>query len=140
MIDNTVTVAGNLTYDPELRFTATGTPVASFTVACTPRTFDRETGAWKDGEALFLPCVVWRQPAEHVADSLKTGMRVLVSGRLRQRSFTNRDGEKRTVIEMTVDEVGASLRYTKVTVPEKDPSRREPVTVTNSGADDEPPF
>jgi single-strand DNA-binding protein len=109
--ETTITVIGNLTADPELRFTPSGAAVASFTVASTPRTFDRTTGEWKDGEALFLRCNIWRQAAENVAESLTRGSRVLVSGRLRQRSFETREGEKRTVVELEVDEVGPSLRY-----------------------------
>jgi single-strand DNA-binding protein len=109
--DTIITVVGNLTADPELRFTPSGAAVASFTVASTPRTFDRQTNEWKDGEALFLRCSVWRQAAENVAESLQRGMRVVVSGRLVQRSFETREGEKRTVIEMQVDEIGPSLRY-----------------------------
>jgi single-strand DNA-binding protein len=106
-----ITVVGNLTADPELRFTPSGAAVASFTVASTPRTFDRQSNEWKDGEALFLRCSIWRQAAENVAESLQRGMRVVVTGRLQQRSFETREGEKRTVIEMQVDEVGPSLRY-----------------------------
>jgi single-strand DNA-binding protein len=106
-----ITVVGNLTADPELRFTAAGAAVASFTVASTPRTFDRQSGEWKDGEALFLRCNIWRQAAENTAESLTRGMRVIVTGRLRQRSFETREGEKRTVMEMDVDEIGPSLRY-----------------------------
>src|ERR671936_203553 len=106
-----VTVVGNLTADPELRFTPSGAAVASFTIASTPRTFDRNTNEWKDGEALFLRCSIWRQAAENVAESLQRGMRVVAQGRLRQRSFETREGEKRTVVEMEVDEVGPSLRY-----------------------------
>jgi single-strand DNA-binding protein len=106
-----ITVVGNLTADPELRFTPSGAAVANFTVASTPRTFDRQSGEWKDGEALFLRCNVWRQPAENVAESLVRGSRVMVTGRLRQRSFETREGEKRTVVELEVDEVGPSLRY-----------------------------
>ncbi|EWC58425.1 Single-stranded DNA-binding protein [Actinokineospora spheciospongiae] len=109
--DTTITVVGNLTADPELRFTPSGAAVASFTVASTPRTFDRASGEWKDGEALFLRCNIWRQAAENVAESLTRGARVIVSGRLKQRSFDTREGEKRTVIELEVDEVGPSLRY-----------------------------
>ncbi len=109
--DTTITVIGNLTADPELRFTPSGAAVASFTVASTPRTFDRQSGEWKDGEALFLRCNIWRQAAENVAESLTRGARVIVSGRLKQRSFETREGEKRTVIELEVDEVGPSLRY-----------------------------
>jgi single-strand DNA-binding protein len=106
-----ITVVGNLTADPELRFTPSGAAVASFTVASTPRTFDRSNNEWKDGDALFLRCSVWRQAAENVAESLQRGMRVVVQGRLRQRSFETKEGEKRTVIEMEVDEVGPSLKY-----------------------------
>jgi single-strand DNA-binding protein len=109
--ETTITVVGNLTADPELRFTPSGAAVANFTVASTPRTFDRQSGEWKDGEALFLRCNIWRQAAENVAESLTRGMRVVVQGRLRQRSFDTKEGEKRTVIEMEVDEVGPSLRY-----------------------------
>jgi single-strand DNA-binding protein len=109
--ETTITVVGNLTADPELRFTQSGAAVASFTVASTPRTFDRQSGEWKDGEALFLRCNVWRQVAENVAESLTRGSRVLVTGRLRQRSFETKEGEKRTVVELEVDEIGPSLRY-----------------------------
>ena len=109
--DTIMTVVGNLTADPELRFTASGAAVANFTVASTPRTFDRASGEWKDGEALFLRCNIWRQPAENVAESLVRGSRVIVSGRLKQRSFETKEGEKRTVIELEVDEIGPSLRY-----------------------------
>src|SRR3954447_17360080 len=109
--ETVITVVGNLTADPELRFTPSGAAVANFTVASTPRTFDRQSGEWRDGEALFLRCNLWRQPAENVAESLTRGMRVMVSGRLRQRSFETREGEKRTVVELEVDEVGPSLRY-----------------------------
>jgi single-strand DNA-binding protein len=109
--DTVITVVGNLTADPELRFTASGAAVANFTVASTPRTFDRASGEWKDGEALFLRCNIWRQAAENVAESLTRGSRVIVSGRLKQRSFETKEGEKRTVIELEVDEIGPSLRY-----------------------------
>ena len=109
--DTVITVVGNLTADPELRFTPSGAAVASFTIASTPRTFDRNSNEWKDGEALFLRCSIWRQAAENVAESLQRGMRVVASGRLKQRSFETREGEKRTVIEMDVDEIGPSLRY-----------------------------
>jgi single-strand DNA-binding protein len=109
--DTVITVVGNLTADPELRFTSSGAAVASFTVASTPRTFDRQSGEWKDGEALFMRCSIWRQPAENVAETLTRGARVIVSGRLKQRSYDTREGEKRTVIELEVDEVGPSLRY-----------------------------
>src|SRR5918996_3406503 len=109
--DTSITVIGNLTDDPELRFTPSGAAVAKFRVASTPRYMDKQTGEWKDGEALFLTCTVWRQAAEHVAESLQRGARVIVSGRLRQRSYETREGEKRTVIELEVDEIGPSLRY-----------------------------
>jgi single-strand DNA-binding protein len=109
--DTVITVVGNLTADPELRFTPSGAAVASFTIASTPRTFDRATNEWKDGDALFLRCSVWRQAAENVAESLQRGMRVVAQGRLKQRSYETREGEKRTVVEMEVDEVGPSLRY-----------------------------
>lgn len=109
--DTVITVIGNLTADPELRFTSSGAAVANFTVASTPRTFDRASGEWKDGEALFLRCNIWRQAAENVAESLTRGSRVIVSGRLKQRSFETREGEKRTVVELEVDEIGPSLRY-----------------------------
>ena len=103
-------VVGNLTADPELRFTPSGAAVASFTVASTPRTFDKATSEWKDGDTLFLRCSIWREAAENVVESLTKGMRVIVQGRLVQRSFETREGDKRTVVEMQVDEVGPSLR------------------------------
>jgi single-strand DNA-binding protein len=106
-----ITVIGNLTADPELRFTPSGAAVANFTVASTPRTFDRQSNEWKDGEALFLNCSVWRQAAENAAESLQRGMRVIVSGRLKARSYETREGEKRTVFEIDVDEIGPSLKY-----------------------------
>jgi single-strand DNA-binding protein len=109
--DTTITVIGNLTDDPELRFTPSGAAVAKFRFASTPRFMDKASGEWKDGEPLFLACTVWRQAAEHVAESLQRGARVIVSGRLRQRSYETREGEKRTVIELEVDEIGPSLRY-----------------------------
>ena len=109
--ETTITVIGNLTDDPELRFTPSGAAVAKFRVASTPRTLDRASGEWRDGEPLFLSCTVWRQAAENVAESLQRGARVIVSGRLRQRSYETREGEKRTVIELEVDEIGPSLRY-----------------------------
>ncbi|WP_028847055.1 MULTISPECIES: single-stranded DNA-binding protein [Thermocrispum] len=109
--DTIITVVGNLTADPELRFTPSGAAVANFTVASTPRVFDRQTGEWKDGEALFLRCNIWRQAAENVAESLTRGTRVLVQGRLKQRSYETKEGEKRTVYELEVDEIGPSLRY-----------------------------
>ena len=109
--ETVITVVGNLTDDPELRFTPSGAAVAKFRIASTPRTLDRQSGEWKDGEPLFLQCSVWRQVAENVAESLQRGARVIVSGRLRQRSYETREGEKRTVIELEVDEIGPSLRY-----------------------------
>ena len=109
--DTTITIVGNLTADPELRFIPSGAAVANFTVASTPRTYDRQSGEWKDGEALFLRCNVWREAAENVAESLTRGSRVIVTGRLKQRSFETREGEKRTVVEVEVDEIGPSLRY-----------------------------
>src|SRR5881392_4214785 len=108
--ETVITVVGNLVDDPELRFTPSGAAVANFRIASTPRTFDRQTNEWKDGDALFLSCSVWRQAAENVAESLQRGMRVIVQGRLKQRSYETREGEKRTVFEVEVDEVGPSLR------------------------------
>ena len=109
--ETVITVIGNLTGDPELRFTPAGAAVANFTVASTPRTFDRQANEWKDGETLFMRCSIWREAAENVAESLTKGMRVIVSGRLVQRSYETREGEKRTVVELQVDEIGPSLRY-----------------------------
>jgi len=109
--DTVITVIGNITGDPELRFTPSGAAVANFTVASTPRQFDRQSNEWKDGETLFMRCSVWRDAAENVAESLQRGTRVIVSGRLKSRSYETKEGEKRTVIEMEVDEVGPSLRY-----------------------------
>ncbi|MFT3888150.1 MAG: single-stranded DNA-binding protein [Arachnia sp.] len=106
-----ITLIGNLTSDPELRFTPNGAAVANFTVASTPRTFDRQSNEWRDGDSMFLNCSVWRQYAENVAESLSKGMRVIVSGRLKSRSYETREGEKRTVFEVDVDEVGPALRY-----------------------------
>ncbi len=109
--DTTLTIIGNLTADPELRFTPAGVAVANFTVASTPRKFNAQTNQWEDGDALFLRCSLWRQPAENIAESLTKGARVLVTGRLHQRSFETKEGEKRTVVELDVDEVGPSLKY-----------------------------
>jgi len=109
--ETVVTVVGNLTADPELRYTQNGLPVANFTIASTPRNFDRQANEWKDGEALFLRASVWREFAEHVAGSLTKGMRVMAQGRLRQRSYQDREGNQRTAIELEVDEIGPSLRY-----------------------------
>ena len=109
--DTVITVIGNLTADPELRFTPAGAAVANFTVASTPRNFDRQSNEWKDGDALFMRCNIWREAAENVAESLTRGSRVIVSDRLKQRSYETREGEKRTVVELEVDEIGPSLRY-----------------------------
>ena len=109
--DTIITVVGNLTADPELRFTPSGAAVANFTVASTPRTFDKNANEWKDGEALFLRCSVWRQAAENVAESLQKGTAVIVQGRLKQRSYETKEGEKRTVYELDVEEVGPSLKW-----------------------------
>ncbi|RKT79548.1 single-strand binding protein [Terracoccus luteus] len=108
--DTVITIIGNLTADPELRFTPSGAAVANFTVASTPRQFDRQSNEWKDGETLFMRCSVWRDAAENVAESLQRGMRVIASGRLKSRSYETKEGEKRTVTEMDVDEIGPSLR------------------------------
>jgi len=109
--DTTLTIIGNLTNDPELRFTPSGAAVANFTVASTPRMFDRQSNEWKDGETLFMRCSVWRDAAENVAESLQRGSRVIVTGRLKSRSYETKEGEKRTVVELEVDELGPSLRY-----------------------------
>ncbi|ORV45996.1 single-stranded DNA-binding protein [Mycolicibacter engbaekii] len=165
--DTTITVVGNLTADPDLRFTPSGAAVANFTVASTPRVFDRQSGEWKDGDALFLRCNIWREAAENVAESLTRGSRVIVTGRLRQRSFETREGEKRTVYEVEVDEVGPSLKYATAKInkvsrggggggfgagggmaaaagpsgpPAEDPWGSAPASGSFGGADDEPPF
>jgi single-strand DNA-binding protein len=167
--DTTITVVGNLTADPELRFTPSGAAVANFTVASTPRIFDRQSSEWKDGEALFLRCNIWREAAENVAESLTRGSRVIVTGRLKQRSFETREGEKRTVFEVEVDEIGPSLRYatakvnkasrsgggfsggggggSRQSVPAAqssgsgdDPWGSAPASGSFAGGDDEPPF
>ncbi len=114
--DTVITIIGNLTSDPELRWTPSGAAVANVTIASTPRTLDRSTQEWKDGEPLFLRCSVWRQAAENVAESLTRGSRVMAQGRLRQRSFETKEGENRTVVELEVDEIGPSLRYATATV------------------------
>ncbi|MDR1833559.1 MAG: single-stranded DNA-binding protein [Propionibacteriaceae bacterium] len=154
--ETTITVVGNLTADPELRFTPGGQPVANFTVASTPRTFDRQSGEWKDSDTLFLNCAIWRNPAENVAESLTKGMRVIVTGRLRSRSYETREGERRTVFEIDAEEIGPSLRYAtaKVTrrasegggqsAPRQSSSwSNEPPAAdpwANAAADDAPPF
>lgn len=138
-----ITVVGNLTADPELRFIPSGKGVASFTVASTPRTFDRQANEWKDGDALFLRCTAWGQLAENTAESLQRGMRVIVQGRLQQRSFETREGEKRTVYELQVDEVGPSLTFATARV---NRAGRQSETAAadpwaGGGSDDsEPPF
>lgn len=109
--ETVITVIGNLTADPELRFTPSGSAVANFTIASTPRQFDRQSNEWKDGEALFLRCSVWKEAAENVAESLTKGMRVIAQGRLRSRSYDTKEGERRTVMELEVDEIGPSLKY-----------------------------
>jgi single-strand DNA-binding protein len=109
--ETVITLVGNLTADPELRFTPSGAAVANFTVASTPRTFDRQTNEWRDGDAMFINCAVWRQAAENVAESLQKGMRVIVQGRLKSRSYETREGERRTVFEIDVDEIGPALKY-----------------------------
>ena len=114
--ETVITVVGNITADPELRFTANGAAVANFTVASTPRTFDRQTSEWKDGETLFLRCSAWREMAENVAETLSRGTRVIAQGRLRSRTFDTKEGERRTVFELDVDEVGPSLRYASASV------------------------
>ena len=114
--ETVITIIGNLTADPELRWTQSGSPVASFTVASTPRSFDRNTNEWKDGETLFMRCTAWREMAENVCETLGRGMRVIVQGRLTQRSFETSEGERRTVVELQVDEVGPSLRRAKAQV------------------------
>ncbi|HET6969216.1 MAG TPA: single-stranded DNA-binding protein [Ornithinibacter sp.] len=114
--ETTITIVGNLTADPELRFTPSGAAVANFTVASTPRTFDRQSNEWKDGETLFMRCSIWRDAAENIAESLHRGTRVIATGRLKSRSYDTKEGEKRTVIELDVDEVGPSLRYASAKV------------------------
>ena len=126
--ETTLTIVGNLTGDPELRFTPSGHAVADFTVASTPRSYDRQTGQWRDGEALFLRCTAWRQLAEHAAESLTKGTRVIVTGRLRQRSFELTEGVTRTVTELDVDELGPSLRYSTARVTK---TTRTPATTTS---------
>jgi len=149
--DTNITIIGNLTRDPELRYTPSGVATASFTVASTPRFMDRTTNEWKDGDSLFLSCNVWRQAAENCAESLRKGMRVIVSGRLRQRSYETREGEKRTVYEIEVDEVGPSLRNASAKVtraersgaPQASSQRQDDPWATESagsGFSDEPPF
>ena len=120
--DTVITVIGNLTADPELRWTQSGAAVADFTVASTPRTYDRNAGEWRDGDTLFMRCSVWRETAENVAESLRKGMRVIVQGRLTQRSYDTQQGERRTVVELQVDEIGPSLRRARAQVTRTAPS------------------
>ena len=120
--DTVITVIGNLTADPELRWTQSGAAVADFTVASTPRTYDRNAGEWRDGDTLFMRCSVWRDTAENVAESLRKGMRVIVQGRLTQRSYDTQQGERRTVVELQVDEIGPSLRRARAQVTRTAPS------------------
>jgi single-strand DNA-binding protein len=154
--ETVITVVGNLTADPELRFTSSGAAVANFTVAATPRTYDRQSGEWRDGETLFMRCNVWRQAAENVAETLTRGMRVMAQGRLAQRNFETREGEKRTVVELEVDEVGPSLRYATAKVNKvtrsggghssgntpagEDPWGTAPPAGSATTSDEEPPF
>lgn len=146
--ETTITVVGNLVADPELRFTPSGAAVANFTIASTPRTFDRATGEWKDGDALFLRASIWRQPAENVAESLTRGARVIVTGRLKQRSFETKEGEKRTVVELDADEIGPSLRFATATVNKATRKTETAGTADDqwssqpspAGYDDKPPF
>ncbi|RAV17471.1 single-stranded DNA-binding protein [Mycobacterium colombiense] len=141
--DTTLTIVGNLTADPELRFTPSGAAVSNFTIASTPRLYDRQSGEWKDGDALFMRCNIWREAAENVAETLQRGQRVIATGRLKSRSYETREGEKRTVMELEVDEIGPSLRYATARVSKSD-NRPSGGTKTNSdawgGSDDEPPF
>lgn len=136
--DTYITLVGNLTADPELRFTPSGAAVSSFTIASTPRSFDKNSNEWKDGDALFMRCSAWRQMAENVAESLQRGMRVIAWGRINQRSYETREGEKRTVIEMTVEEIGPSLKYAtaKVTRLQRGESRGTPAGGSGGGSDD----
>ena len=148
--DVTICITGNLVEDPSLRFTPSGAAVANFTVASTPRTFDRQSNEWKDGDTLFLPCSIWRDAAEHCADSLTKGTRVIVQGRLQQRSYDDREGNKRTVFEVDVDEVGPSLRYATAVVTRatggavqsapRQPAGRTPADPWAGARTDEPPF
>ena len=139
MNDTPITITGNLVADPELRFTSSGQPVASFRVASTPRIRDA-SGEWRDGDSLFLTCNVWRQAAENVAESLQRGMRVIVSGRLRQRSYETKEGEKRTVYEVEVDDVGPSLRNASAKVTKATRTRGESADQAADRSGDEPPF
>ena len=138
--DTTLTVQGNLTNDPELRFTPSGSAVANFTVASTPRTFDKQTQQWKDGETLFLRASVWREQAENVAESLTKGMAVIATGRLKSRSYETKEGEKRTVIELEIDEIGPSLRNAsaKVTRTNRGNTQQQPYAPPAASAPSDP--
>lgn len=143
MTDTSLTVVGNLTEDPTLRFTPAGAAVANFTVASTPRIKDKTTNEWKDGEALFMRCSVWREAAENVAETLIRGSRVIVQGRLKQRSYETKEGEKRSVVELEVDEIGPSLRYATARVNKADRGSQQksaPAENAWSGMEDSPPF
>lgn len=131
--ETTITVIGNLTADPELRFTPSGSAVANFTIASTPRTFDRQANDWKDGETLFLRGSVWRESAENVAESLTKGTRVIVSGRLKSRSYDTKEGERRTVMELEVDEIGPSLRYATAKVSRRTQNQSAGGPAANTG-------
>ncbi|QJT03171.1 single-stranded DNA-binding protein [Streptomyces asoensis] len=144
-----ITIVGNLTADPELKFTEGGAALARFTVAATPRTFDRDSNQWKDGTSTFFRCAAWRTLAEHVADSLSKGSRVVLSGRIRQHDWKTPEGENRSMLAVEVDEIGASLRFTTVTINGKRPARTAPAgddawattgSTTANGTDAEPPF
>jgi len=137
--DTVITVIGNLTADPELRWTQSGAAVADFTVASTPRTYDRNAGEWRDGDTLFMRCSVWRETAENVAESLRKGMRVIVQGRLTQRSYDTQQGERRTVVELQVDEVGPSLRRARAQVTRTAPSGGGGYQSDNRGQPGAPP-
>ena len=147
--DTVITVVGNLTADPELRYTQNGVAVANFTIASTPRTFDRQSNEWKDGETLFMRCSVWRDAAENVAESLQRGMRVIVTGRLKSRQYETREGEKRTVFEVDVQEVGPSLRNATAKINKvarsaagtgKTQTGEDPWAIQPGAQTDEPPF
>jgi single-strand DNA-binding protein len=153
--ETTITVIGNLANDPELRFIPSGAAVANFTIASTPKTFDKNSNEWKDGETLFLRASAWKEAAENVAESLTKGMRVIVSGRLKSRSYETKEGEKRTVIELEVDEIGPSLKYATATVTKASKGgdrqqagyqdnqgqwRNQPATQVWGGGESEPPF
>lgn len=147
MPEQSFTIVGNLTSDPELRFTPSGAAVTNFTIASTPRTYDRQTNEWKDGEALFMRCNIWKEAAENVAESLVRGNRVIATGKLKQRSFETKEGEKRTVVELEVEEIGPSLKFRTAKVGTKGATqgdaqkpKEDPWGTSFGGADDQPPF